>query len=518
MSDNAVPALGRREFTRWFWRQLTSMRTALFLLLLLAIAAVPGSLVPQRGVDARAVEAYFLDHPKSAPVLDKLGFFSVYTSPWFSAVYLLLMVSLIGCIVPRSFVYLRALRARPPKAPRNFTRLPASSSFETAAPVDEVIAAGRTALGRARVDVVEAEPGVSELSAERGFLREAGNLVFHISVVVVLVGVAVGTLFGYRGSAIVTEGQGFSNSLTQYDEFGSGSLFKAGQLPPFSLKLEKFTARFQPLGSQQAGAPRLFRAEGTYTSKPGADARTFDITVNHPLEIDGTSVFLVGQGYAPVLKVTDANGDVVFNEAVPFLPADPTYTSNGVVKVPDAEPQQLGFQGFFLPTAATGSDGASVSVYPAAANPLLGLFVWHGDLGLDDGTPQSVYILDKSKMKQYMNGDKGYRVSLQQGQSQKLPNGGTIEFVDLKQFARFQISASPGVQVPLIGIIAGLLGLVVSLTIKPRRTWIRARRDGSRTVVDVAVLDRVPRDDLPADLDAFLERFREALGETEEKT
>ncbi len=119
-------------------------------------------------------------------------------------------------------------------------------------------------------------------------------------------------------------------------------------------------------------------------------------------------------------------------------------------------------------------------------------------------------------MKQYMNGAKGYRVSLQPGQSQKLPNGGTIEFAGLKQFARFQISSSPGVQVPLIGIVAGLLGLVTSLTIKPRRTWIRARRDGSRTVVEVAVLDRVPRDDLPADLDAFLERFRESLGETEE--
>src|SRR3954453_1696215 len=171
------------------------------------------------------------------------------------------MISLVGCIVPRSFVYFRALRARPPKAPRNFSRLPASNSFETSAPVDEVIAAGRQALGRARVDVVERDDDVVELSGERGFLREAGNLVFHISVVVVLVGVAFGTLFGYRGSAIVTEGQGFANSLTRYDEFGSGSLFNADQMPPFSLKLDNFTAKFQPLGGQQAGAPRLFRAQ-----------------------------------------------------------------------------------------------------------------------------------------------------------------------------------------------------------------------------------------------------------------
>ena len=512
---NAVPALGSREFTRWFWRQLTSMRTALFLLLLLAIAAVPGSLVPQRGVDARATEAYLIDHPKLGPILDDLGFFSVYTSPWFSAVYLLLLVSLVGCILPRSFVYFRALRSRPPKAPRNFSRLPASTSFETDASIEDVTTAARSVLRRARVDVVN-DADLVEISAEKGFLREAGNLVFHISVVVVLVGVAAGTLFGYRGSSIVTEGDGFSNVLTQYDEFGSGSLFDTDDLPPFSLTLDAFTAKFQPLGSPQAGAPRLFRAEGTYVSKPGENPKPFDITVNHPLAIDGTSVYLVGQGYAPVIKVTDAKGDVVFEDAVPFLPTDPSYTSNGVVKVPGAQPEQLGFQGFFLPTAISGDDGISVSAFPGAANPLLGLFVWHGDLGLDDGVPQSVYVLDKTNMKQYLapNG-KGFRISLSRGQEADLPDGGTIQFVELRQFVRFQFSSSPLVKVPLIGIVAGLIGLMVSLSVKPRRTWIRARRDGSRTVVDVAALDRVPRDDLPADLDEFLKRFRSAL--TEEK-
>ena len=511
--QNAVPELGRREFTRWFWRQLTSMRTALFLLLLLAIAAVPGSLVPQRGVDARATEAYLIDHPKLGPILDNLGFFSVYTSPWFSAVYLLLLVSLVGCILPRSFVYLRALRARPPKAPKNFNRLPASASFETDASIDQVNAAARKVLRRARIDVVS-EKDLVEVSAEKGFLREAGNLVFHISVVVVLVGVAAGTLFGYRGAAIVTEGDSFSNVLTQYDEFGSGSLFDSNDLPPFSIQLDEFTAKFQPLGEVQAGAPRLFRAVGSYVSKPGASAKPYEIEVNKPLSIDGTSIFLVGQGYSPVIRVTDAKGDVVFDDAVPFLPTDPSYTSNGVVKVPGARPEQLGFQGFFLPTAISGPDGASISAFPAAANPLIGLFVWHGDLGLDDGSPQSVFILDKSKMKQYLkpNG-KGFRVSLSPGQQETLPGGGTIEFVELRQFARFQISASPLIKVPLFGIVAGLLGLMLSLSVKPRRTWIRARREGSRTVVDVAALDRVPRADLPADLDEFMNRFKKTLAE-----
>lgn len=504
-----APALNAREFGRWIWRQLTSMRTALFLLLLLALAAVPGSLIPQRGVDPQKVELYFLNHTSSAPIMDKFGLFSVYTSPWFSAIYLLLLVSLVGCIIPRAGVYLRALRARPPKAPRNLGRLPASTSFETDASVEAVLAAGRKTIGRARIDVVD-----NEVRAERGYLREAGNLVFHVCLVIVLVGVASGALYGYKGGAIVAEGSGFSNSLTQYDEFSAGALFNPDDLPPFSLTLDTFRARFQ-LSGPQRGAPRSFRATGTYVAEPGGPTEDFDITVNHPLTVDGTSVFLVGQGYAPIIRVTDADGEVAFEGAVPFLPTDATYTSTGVIKVPGAQPRQLGFQGFFLPTAVSAGDkDVPVSAFPAAANPLIGLFAYSGDLGLDNGTPQSVYILDKDKLTQFKNKDgTPLRISLREGEIADLPDGGTLQFVRTAQFVKFQISSSPWLQVPLWGISLGVLGLMMSLTIKPRRTWIRARRDGSRTVVEIAVLDRVSRGDVPVELEDFVERFKAALAE-----
>ncbi len=65
------------------------------------------------------------------------------------------------------------------------------------------------------------------VAAERGYLREAGNLLFHLAVVVVLVGFAVGGLFGYKGGVILVVGNGFSNNLTQYDDFDPGSLFDA---------------------------------------------------------------------------------------------------------------------------------------------------------------------------------------------------------------------------------------------------------------------------------------------------
>lgn len=508
MSGNDVSALKPREFARWIWRQLTSMRTALFLLLMLALAAVPGSLIPQRGVDPQKVELYFINHRSSAPVMDRFGLFSVYTSPWFSAIYLLLLVSLVGCIIPRAGVYYRALRARPPKAPRNFSRLPVSATFETSASVEDALAAGRKTIGRARVDRVD-----DELRAERGYLREAGNLIFHICLVVVLVGVATGALYGYRGSAIVTEGSGFSNTLTQYDDFSSGALYDTGNLAPFSLTLDKFRAKFQVSGPQR-GAPRSFEANGRYVALPGEAEKPFTITVNHPLDINGTSVFLVGQGYAPVIKVTDADGRVSFEGAVPFLPSDATYTSTGVIKVPDAKPTSLGFQGFFLPTAVSVGKQAPVSIFPGPVNPLLGLFAYSGDLGLDNGTPQSVFILNKDHLKQFTNKNgTPLRISLSPGEIADLPGGGTLQFVGLKTFVKFQFSSSPLLGIPLYGISLGVLGLMMSLTIRPRRTWIRARREGSRTVVEIAVLDRVSRGDLPVSLDDFVERFKTALHE-----
>ncbi len=127
----AAEGTGRRsgeltlgELLRWAWRQLTSMRTALVLLLLLALAAIPGSVIPQAKVDALKTSQWREAHPQLTPVYDRLGLFDVYGTPWFAAIYLLLTISLVGCFVPRIVVYARALRAQPPATPRGSTGCP----------------------------------------------------------------------------------------------------------------------------------------------------------------------------------------------------------------------------------------------------------------------------------------------------------------------------------------------------------------------------------------------------------
>jgi cytochrome c biogenesis protein len=126
--DNLVPssgngALGVVGWLRWFWRQLTSMRIAILLLLLLAIAAVPGSLFSQTTSDPNGVIDYKRTHPELYPILKAMGMFDVYSSGWFSAIYILLFISLIGCVLPRTKHHWQALRARPPRTPVRLQRL-----------------------------------------------------------------------------------------------------------------------------------------------------------------------------------------------------------------------------------------------------------------------------------------------------------------------------------------------------------------------------------------------------------
>ncbi|MGI8576820.1 MAG: cytochrome c biogenesis protein ResB [Nocardioidaceae bacterium] len=488
-----APALRPGQFARWVWRQLTSMRTALILLFLLAIAAVPGSLIPQTPVDPSAVNAFKAAHPGLAPVFTRVGLFHVYSSVWFSAIYLLLMISLVGCIIPRLGVYARAFRNRPPKAPTNLARLSAYDTWQTAEPVSVVAERAETLLAgqRRRVETYEHGDGVV-VSAEKGYLREAGNLLFHCAVVVVLVGVAVTSLFGFKGGAAVIAGEGFSDTLTQYDEFSPGGWFNTANLAPFTFQLKSFDVQYKRFGESR-GAPLTFSAHLAVTNKLGESPYNYDLQVNHPLNVDGASVFLVGNGYAPVVTVHDGAGNVAFSGPVIFLPQDPSFTSYGVIKVPDAQPKQLGFEGYFFPTADITSQGQPYSAFPDADNPVLSLIAYHGDLGLNTGTPQSVYVLDKRGLTSYKMADGRPRpLLLRIGQTTSLGAGnGSVTFDGYQRWVKLQINKAPAKVVPLVGVLLAILGLLGSLFVRPRRTWVRVRPVGGRTVVEIAALDRV---------------------------
>ncbi len=475
--DPELPALGTVGTLRWAWRQLTSMRTALFLLMLLAVGAVPGSIVPQRGVDASAVAAYKDEHPGASPWLDRLGIFDVYSSPWFSAVYLLLFVSLIGCVVPRTRVHLAAARARPPRTPARLHRMPAHHHLELEATTARALEETQALLcsRRYRADIRVEPGGGGSVAAERGYLRETGNLLFHVSLIGLLMAVAAGSLLGYRGQVLLSTGAGFANTLGQYDTFEPGTWVEPEDLPPFRFTLDDLTVRFETRATgNQFAAPRDFEATVTVVEEPGAAPQRRTIKVNQPLSVQGANVYLQGNGYAPVVTVRDAGGAVVQSGPVVFLPQDSFYSSTGVVKALETEPQ-IGLQGYFLPTWEMDPERGPVSVFPDALDPRWFFSAWRGDLGLDDGSAQSVYQLDTTDMTQLTLQDgQPFAAGLSPGESIELPDGaGSVTLERVDRFAAFQVRHDPAKGWALAFAVLAMIGLVASLFVPRRRVWVR---------------------------------------------
>jgi cytochrome c biogenesis protein len=500
---------------RW-WRQLTSMRTALVLLFLLALAAVPGTTFPQRPLNPAKVEQYLADHPSLGPVLDRVGAFDVFGSPWFAAIYLLLFVSLVGCLVPRVRMHARAMLRRPPAAPRHLDRLPVSARLSGAvgpAETAETAATIRSVLRRSRWrTVVRAEPsGAVAVSGERGYLRETGNLAFHLALVAVLVGVASGALWGWKASALVVEGGTFCDTAQAFDQFTPGRRVRDAALPPFCLTLDDFRATYLP-----SGQPTSFTADVRYVDGARAEVddpdRRYRLQVNEPLRVEGANVHLINHGYAPVLRYTDRYG-TVFEDAPPFLPQDDRLTSEGAFLLPDAnqDPRstttargvQMAFTGFFLPSAPL-SGPPIRSTSPEPTRPAVTLLAYRGDTGLNSGIPRSVYSVDQEQVERGALKPLASR-QLFPGDAWRLDDGSTLEFVGVREFVTLQVGHDPGDRVVLGGAAVMLVGLVASLVVRRRRIWFRVGRDGTITAGGLA----------RTDAERYAEEFRRACAAVE---
>jgi cytochrome c biogenesis protein len=488
------PALA---FLRNTWRGLTAMRTALTLLFLLALGAMPGALLPQRSLNAQKVDEYVAQHGWWGRFLDDLQFYDVYASYWFSAIYVLLFVSLVGCLLPRTWEYFKQMRAKPVLTPRNLARMPHHASAEVDETPEAVVARAERRLKGWRLVTREEPGGARTVSAERGYLRETGNLVFHFSLLGLLVAFALGKMFGYEGQVIVqADGGQFCNSgVYNYDTFRPGLRVDGSDLTPFCVKVDDFSATYLHSGQAES-----FLADIGYQSGADLDSgtwRPYPLRVNSPLRTAGDRVYLLGHGYTPVFTVTFPNGQTRTG-AIQWRPVNTvTLASEGATKfdppdVPDAEQRrrsQLAITGLLAPTAVFRGELLD-SAFPAANDPAVAVDVYRGDLGTDSGRGQSIFAIDQ-RMVEDGKLNRVARQNLRQGEQLTLDDGTTIRFDGVRDWVSLQVSHDPAQNWVLVFSVLVIVGLGASLSIKRRRVWVRAspRADG-RTLIEVGGLAR----------------------------
>jgi cytochrome c biogenesis protein len=520
------------------WRALTSMGTALVLLFLLALGAIPGALLPQRNLNAAKVNDYMAGHPAIGPWLNRLQAFDVFSSFWFTAIYVLLFVSLVGCLTPRMVEHARTLRATPVPAPRNLARLPKHASTRIDAEPDQVNALANAVAGRLRGwrTAIRQQDGAAahtvEVSAEKGYLREFGNIVFHFSLLGLLVAVAVGKLFGYEGNVIVIAdgGPGFcSASPAAFDSFRAGNTVDGTSLHPMCIRVDDFQAHYLPSGQATS-----FAANIDYQDYPAAHDlaantwRHYLLEVNHPLRVGGDRVYLQGHGYAPTFTVTFPDGQTR-TSTVQWRPDNPqTLLSSGVARIdppagsyPNAgerRQHQIAIQGLLAPTEQL--DGSLLSSrFPALNAPAVAVDIYRGDTGLDTGRPQSLFTLDPRLIQQGRL-TKEKRVNLRAGQEVRIDQGpaaGTVvRFDGAVPFVNLQLSHDPGQTWVLVFAVTMMAGLLVSLLVRRRRVWVRLTAAGGETAgtvnVEVGGLARTDNAGWGDEFERLTERLLAGLG------
>ncbi len=338
------------------------------------------------------------------------------------------------------------------------------------------------------------DDGVVEVSAEKGYLREFGNLVFHFALLALLVAIAAGKLWGYEGTRIlVADGQqGLCNTSTAvYDSFRGGNLVDGTDLTPFCITIDSFSAKYL-----QTGQPDMYSAKLNYQTGSDLDTgreESATVKVNDPLRIAGDRIYLLGHGYAPTFTVRFRDGESR-TQTVPFTPNETvTLLSSGAARFDtpaglypnpdDRRKNQIALEGIFArppPTAARTTrccPRRSRRAGPGRRHPHL-----RGRHGPRHRSATERLLARPEPHQPGSAATAGHHGWFAVGyQPRGRPvdasaDGTTVSFDGYKQWASLQVSHDPAQQYVLIAAIAMLGGLIVSLLVKRRRVWARVSR------------------------------------------
>jgi cytochrome c biogenesis protein len=475
------PRMTLRQSVAMVWRTLRSMRTALILLFLLAMASVVGSLIPQIPNSPERAASYQIEHPFWGLFFRRAGFFDVFGSWWFALIATLLFVSLVACLVPRTRAHLRSIR-QPPVQARELDAFPQYAQRRVSVRPDAAITLSQTVLRRRLFRVTRAP---TSLAAEKGAARELGSLLFHWAFLLILVGAVYGKGTGFTGRAAIVEGQTWTDAQANYDgEIRSGRFF-SWDFSGTQVRLLDFEDSYR-----RTGQPMDFVSRIELTGADGTPLGRTDVRVNHPADVNGLRIFQYAYGWAPVITIHD--GDRVLFDGPVIFTQDPAPEGvgqlalpwRGVVKLPSLDPQ-VGMEIVLWPDfyaylqfQATGEPVAMTEAH----DPFITVQAYRGPL-----TDPSLSGLETATMTAWEN------VFVGQGQTKELGDDGdgtmlTVSFPELRQYSVLQVSRDRGVWIVLAAAILILLGLLPALYTSRRKLWVRVETDGDGTLLTVGGL------------------------------
>jgi cytochrome c biogenesis protein len=484
------------------------MRTALVLLLLVALAAVAGSLVPQVGVADARIAATFRDHPLRARIFDQLGLFDVYGSWWFTVLYVLLLVSLGACLLPRTRAFVRNLRTKPVPA-RELDGMRHYAELTVPVGPDHAILGARRVLRR-RLFRVNGPNGRPAIAADKGLARELGSLLFHWSFFLLLIGIVWGKGTGFTGRAVIVEGQRWVETHANYDGTLREGRFFGEDHTGAQVLVRDFQVTYRPTGQ-----PEDFVTRATISRADGSEARDVAIRVNEPAEFDGVRYYQFGYGWAPVVQAR-GGGKLIASEPI-VCTQDPSPEGvsplqlpwNCVLKLPSLDPQ-VGVTFELWPDSrglvSLLQTGTAMPMFGEYA-PVMSYTVYEGDLRSE--LVQQAGVLDTTAMREVDRGVIGA------GDTVSIAEGVSMTFSDLRRYTVLEVARDRGLWIVFAAAILVLAGLLPALYTSRRKLWVTAEADGGGAVLKVGGFALQRRQQFEEEFSKLVTRLERASREGE---
>ncbi|MCF8068281.1 MAG: cytochrome c biogenesis protein ResB [Desulfobacterales bacterium] len=266
------------------WTLFASLKLTIILLIILAITSIIGTVIPQNATQADYVMAFgeFLYQ-----VFDLLDFFDMYHSWWFQLMLVMLTINITVCSIERLSVTGKTIfKKNPDPNLARFQRLSKKHEFSTGLDSDTIKKKFRSAVKRSLgyIRTGDTDNGFY-IYGETGRWTRLGVYVVHTSVVMLLVGGIIGSIFGFDGFVTIPEGEK-ENRIRLMNNAGFQEL-------EFEIRCDNFEVSFYDTGMAKEFRSSLVIIED------GQETVKKDIIVNDPLRYKGINIFQSSYGSVP---------------------------------------------------------------------------------------------------------------------------------------------------------------------------------------------------------------------------
>jgi len=424
------PTVDASDVLNRLWRFFISMRTGLMLILALGLLSLAGTLLVQAPAgmasDPQAYASWLTSlKPKYGgwtTVLDKLGFFSMFTSIWFTSITVLLTTSVLACSVNRApRLWKLAFHPRTRMTETFFTHAPLRAGVLVAAAPEMAMEDVRKVLKSHRFRTVsDPDQDGLNLYADRFRYGPFGTVMAHLSFVVILLGFFLSATTGFKETQ-------FTAPVGQRVAVGHGT--------GLTVEAKSFSDVYYPDGS-----PKDYSSD-LVLYKNGVQVDRQIVRVNHPLKAGGVSFYQSFFGVAASMKVTDTSGKSLYGAAVPLA----WNSDDGTHSIGQFEMKGQGLSVYVI-GAASGKPDPNIK----AGQMQLEIH----QAGKTD--PVATQVVDQGKPTTIA--------------------GATYTFERTRPFTGLIVAQDPGAVFVWIGSVLLVLGLFLVFFFPHRRIWVRIRQ------------------------------------------